>query len=153
LILKPSFDGSQDESIGQGLILHGILEEIKHYTDIPSAISRAILDGVIRENERREWIEKLDTIVHYAPIRQYYQTEWKVYNERSIMTVEGVEYRPDRIQENGREYVIIDYKTGKQAPNHDLQIRQYKSIVGDMVSLPVRAFIYYLNLPEVIEVN
>ncbi len=153
LILKPGFDGTQDESIGQGLVLHDILESLKYDTDIPAAVARAILDGIIRENERAVWIDKLESMVNFLPVRDFYKPEWKVYNEKSIMTVEGFEYRPDRIQENGQEYVVLDYKTGKPASEHHHQIRRYKSIVKDMVSLPVRSFIYYLNIPKLVEVQ
>ena len=153
LQLRPSFDGSQDESVGRGLIIHGMLEDLRYAGDIQNAVSKAILEGEIRESEREEWIGMLQNIVGYEPVRDFYLEGWKVHNEKSIMVVGGGEYRPDRIQENGREYVVIDYKTGSPLPGHLKQITRYKSIIESMVTLPVRSYIYYPMIPKLIEVK
>src|SRR5690606_19124878 len=68
LQLRPSFDGSQDESIGRGLIIHGLLEDLRYAGDIQNAVSKAILEGEIRESERKEWMGLLRNIVDYEPV-------------------------------------------------------------------------------------
>lgn len=153
LQLKPTFDGSQVESIGRGLIIHSLLEDLKYHHDIHASVSKSILAGDIRENERDDWITLLRGIVDYEPVRDFYQENWNVHNEKSIMVVGGGEYRPDRIQENGEEYVVIDYKTGAPSSGHISQIRRYKSIIEEMVLLPVRSYIYYPMIPELVEVK
>jgi len=152
LHLRPSFDGSSSESIGQGLIVHRMLEDIKYRQDIEAAVSKAILAGDVKERDRVEWTEKLRDIVEFEPVKDFFNDDWRVYNEKSIMVVGGGEYRPDRIQENGKEYIVIDYKTGAINPVHHKQIRNYKTIIEHMVGLPVRSFIYYPLLPDLVEV-
>ena len=153
LHLRPSFDGSSNESIGQGLIIHHMLEEVEYARDIHVAISKSILSGDLREKDRPVWTAKLRGIIEYGPVVDFYSETWNVYNEKSIMVVGGGEYRPDRIQENGKEYIVIDYKTGDPSPNHQKQIRNYKSIIGNMVDLPVRSFIYYPLIPNLVEIR
>lgn len=153
LQLRPTFDGSQDEFIGRGLFLHGILENVKSFRDIQPAVSKAILAGDVREAERDEWIHTLRKITEYEPVRDFYLEHWNVHNEQSIMVVGGGEYRPDRVQENGKEYVIIDYKTGNPSPAHLDQIKRYQSILTKMVTLPVRSFVYYPLIPQLVEAN
>ncbi len=153
LHLKPSFDGSDNESIGQGLIIHRMLEDMKYRSEIQGAVSKAVLAGDIRNKDQSLWLEKLRKIVDYAPVSNYFEDNWTVYNEKSIMVIGGGEYRPDRIQENGQEYVVIDYKTGAPHASHHKQIKNYKTIIEDMVTLPVRSFIYYPLIPNLVEVS
>lgn len=153
LRLRPSFDGTDNESIGQGLVIHRLLEFIEYRKDIPMAITKSILTGDIREKDQEMWVEKLEEILDYGPVKPYFLEEWKVYNEKSIMVAGGGEYRPDRIQENGYEYIVIDYKTGKMDTRHHTQIRNYRAIISGMVPLPVRSFIYYPLIPEFVEVK
>lgn len=153
LQLKPTFDGSLVESIGRGLIVHGLLENLKSYRDIQTAVSKAILAGEIRESERDEWTKQLRDITDYEPVRDFYRDHWNVHNEQSIMVLGGGEYRPDRVQEDGNQYVVIDYKTGTPTSSHLKQVSHYKSIVEKMVNLPVRSFIYYPLIPKLVEAN
>lgn len=153
LHLRPSFDGTSDESIGKGLIIHRMLEEIEYRKDIQSAVAKSILAGDIRAKDRDEWSARLREILSFAPVNDFFEDHWRVYNERSIMVVGGAEFRPDRVQENGKEYIIIDYKTGAPNASHESQIQTYKNIVGSMVKLPVRGFIYYPLIPELVEVR
>lgn len=153
LHLRPSFDGSENESVGQGLIIHNMLEGLKYHSEIQIAISKAVLAGDIRNQDREEWSAKLRGIVEFDPVKNFFDESWKVYNEKSIMVHGGGEFRPDRVQENGKKYVIIDYKSGVPKPEHHRQLKNYKTILKDMVALPVRAYIYYLFTPELVEVE
>lgn len=153
LRLKPSFDGSGDEAIEEGLLVHRILENVEFSDSVPAAVLKAIQDGEIPEKDRLKWVEKLTAMLQYEPVRPYFEGGWKVYNEKSIMIPGGGEYRPDRIQENGREYVVIDYKTGQKRKEHVKQITTYRKIIAGMVDLPVRSFIFYPHLPEWVEVQ
>ena len=148
LRLKPSFDGSGDEAIEEGLLIHRLLENVEFLDSIPAAVLKSVQEGDIAENERQVWEHRLHEMLCFAPARAYFEQGWKVYNEKSIMITGGGEYRPDRIQENGKEYVVIDYKTGQKRKEHDNQIRNYREIISDMVDLPVRSFIFYPLLPE-----
>lgn len=153
LQLKPSFDGSEIESIGRGLIIHEILEHVRTFRDIPTAVSRAVLAGLIRSHDQPEWIEILRQITEYEPVREFFSGEWAVHNEQSIMVPGGGEYRPDRVQENGQRYVVLDYKTGEPSARHEVQIKNYKSIITSMVSLPVQVYLYYPFIPKLVEVH
>jgi hypothetical protein len=129
-----------------------MLEDMKYGSEIQVAVSKAVLAGDIRQKDQSIWLEKLREIVEYEPVSTYFEESWKVYNEKSIMVIGGGEYRPDRIQENGQEYVVIDYKTGAPHTSHHKQIKNYKTIIEDMVSLPVRSFIDYPLIPSLVEV-
>ena len=126
---------------------------MKYRSEIQGAVSKAVLAGDIRNKDQSLWLEKLRKIVDFAPVSNYFEDTWKVYNEKSIMVIGGGEYRPDRIQENGQEYVVIDYKTGAPHASHHKQIKNYKAIIEDMVTLPVRSFIYYPLIPNLVEVS
>lgn len=153
LRLKPSFDGSEDEAIEEGLLIHRLLENVEFLDSIPGAILQSVQEGDIAESERSAWEHRLTEMLCFAPARSYFEQGWKVYNEKSIMIAGGGEYRPDRIQENGQEYVVIDYKTGQKRKEHESQIRNYREIISGMVDLPVRSFIFYPLLPEWKEVK
>lgn len=153
LQLKPRFDGMENESVGRGLIIHRMLENVKTRQDISLAVKKSVQEGDISEKESKFWTAELERILNFEPARLFFDPGWKIYNEKSIMIPTGGEYRPDRIQENEHEFIVIDYKTGEPMPAHKTQIENYRKLIASIVRRPVRSFIYYISVPDWVEVH
>ena len=49
---------------------------------------------------------------------------YTVVNERSLMTVNSIKI-PDRVVFNGKDAIVIDYKTGEIKKQHEEQLNEY----------------------------
>ena len=50
------------------------------------------------------------------------------------------------------EIIILDFKTGKEKKEHQLQLETYQTIVESMYDRKARIFIYYSEIDELKEV-
>ena len=76
----------------------------------------------------------------------------EIINEELILFAEGLSKRPDKIIVKADEIIILDFKTGKENKEHQLQLETYQSIVESMYDRKARIFIYYSEIDELKEV-
>ena len=76
----------------------------------------------------------------------------EIINEELILFAEGLSKRPDKIIVKENEIIILDFKTGKENKEHQLQLETYQSIVESMYDRKARIFIYYSEIDELKEV-
>ena len=76
----------------------------------------------------------------------------EIINEELILFAEGLSKRPDKIIVKENEIIILDFKTGKENKEHQLQLETYQTIVESMYDRKARIFIYYSEIDELKEV-
>ena len=76
----------------------------------------------------------------------------EIINEELILFAEGLSKRPDKIIVKENEIIILDFKTGKEKKEHQLQLKTYQTIVESMYDRKARIFIYYSEIDELKEV-
>ena len=93
-------------------------------------------------------------VIQHPKLSSYFKADFKIYNERDIITNSGQLIRPDRLNINTKnEVVIIDYKTGEQKSTYKSQLNGYASILERMNYKIIHKFIVYVNdTIDVIEV-
>ena len=75
----------------------------------------------------------------------------KVYNERNIITKDGLVLRPDRINVNSENAAfIIDYKTGGSNRFHNEQLIDYKIALEEMGFSVVEKMLIYSSEDEIV---
>ncbi|MBX2841328.1 MAG: UvrD-helicase domain-containing protein [Flammeovirgaceae bacterium] len=145
----------------QGILLHYAFEKIKYNTDIEKAIATLITEGLINETEQDKIRKSLSAVMKIPEIKRYYDPEAgvKIKNEKELIlgTKKGKglqSLRPDRIVRDGKELVIIDYKTGGEDPKkYGKQIRKYARVFKDMGYQDIKMFIVYTELLKASEVK
>lgn len=150
----------RQEAKAFGNILHAAFELIEYTEDIPKAVRRMLQRGEITQAQVAEMEEKMQEAVSLPPIAPYYQNghPYRVLNEQEILlapSAEGIGQaaRPDRLLINGKEAVIIDYKTGRFSTTHQNQVKQYMWHLRQMNYTPVKGFLLYTESMEVVEVQ
>ena len=132
-----------------GKLIHEILAGINTENDIEKACLKAFYDGKITETERLEITEELKTSFKNPLIAAWFSSDYKVLNERNLLTTSEL-YRPDRIMISGNRAVVVDYKTGVQKlQKYNRQVNRYAQILSLTGFEKVEGYIWYTRLNEV----
>jgi ATP-dependent exoDNAse (exonuclease V) beta subunit len=126
------WDSKQEEAIEKGEILHELLAQIDHKTQVKPVVEKAVNNGVITKNSAEKIEKLLLEITNHTKLSEFYEENVVNYNERDILSPEGKRLRPDRLNISGKTVNIIDYKTGSYHTSHENQINNYAQVLEDM---------------------
>ncbi|WP_303316772.1 UvrD-helicase domain-containing protein [Flavivirga abyssicola] len=140
------WDTNQQEAIEKGNLIHNIMSEIKTKDDIDSVINDFINTSLITKEQTIELKRILIKIIEHPKLENYFSSNYTIYNERDIITKEGIILRPDRLVLNSKnEAVIIDYKTGIEDKKHWQQLQSYQDVLEDMKITVTNKILIYIN--------
>jgi len=140
------WDTTQKEAIEKGNLLHNIMSKIKTKDDIDFVMNDFINDSTINIDQAEPLKKMVIELVNHPELETFYNTNDTVYNERDIITKEGLILRPDRVVVNIKnEAVIIDYKTGAEDKKHAQQLQLYQDILQDMKITVKKKILVYMN--------
>ncbi|MBU2950431.1 UvrD-helicase domain-containing protein [Tamlana agarivorans] len=146
VVTKSGFlwDTNQQEAIEKGNLIHDIMALIFTEEDVDPILSDYIKSSIINSEQADLLKGTIFDIVTHPDLRQYYSEINTIYNERDIITKEGLVYRPDRVVINDKnEAVIIDYKTGAEDKKHAQQLQLYQDVLEDMkITVKKKILIY-----------
>ncbi|MFN4947513.1 MAG: PD-(D/E)XK nuclease family protein, partial [Chryseotalea sp.] len=137
----------------QGVRLHKVLQYIYDKTDVALAVEKAINDGLYGLPEKENLTKSIQQIVYHPQLENWFSSSWQIKTEASILLPDAGEKRLDRLMLNDKEIIILDYKSGEERKEDQLQMKEYMTIVRTMYQLPVKGFLYYLGLDKLVEVK
>lgn len=135
---------AQEEAIQRGNVLHEIMNFVGIKDDLENALEKAIRLGIIHSGEKAIFQQKLSEIINAPEIAEYYHPGVVHYNEQDILD-RGELLRPDRIILKDNNVVLLDYKTGKVLPKHELQIARYAEAMENKGYLVQKSVLVYIN--------
>lgn len=133
-----------EAAVEKGKLWHLLLAGIYTKAEILPAVEKAIGEGLLQEKERENTLQALTKIVEHKSLQPFFNPEWKILNERSLM-VNGRIYRPDRVVLKDRKAVVIDYKTGAKKPAYEAQMLGYVNALTEMDYKVEAALLVYLK--------
>lgn len=140
------WDTTQEEAIEKGNLVHNIMSKIKTKDDLDVVITDYINTAIINTIQAERLKNLMIQIVNHPKLEAYYNSNNTIYNERDIITKEGIILRPDRVVINAEnEAVIIDYKTGVEDKKHVQQLQSYQDVLQDMKIIVKKRILVYLN--------
>ncbi|TGV02265.1 UvrD-helicase domain-containing protein [Flavivirga rizhaonensis] len=140
------WDTNQQEAIEKGNLIHNIMSQIKTKDDIDFVINDFINTSLITKEQTIELKRIIIKIIEHPKLENYYSSNYTIYNERDIITKEGIILRPDRLVLNSKnEAVIIDYKTGIEDKKHWQQLQSYQDVLEDMKITITNKILIYIN--------
>ena len=146
------WDTSQNEAIEKGNLIHEIMAQIKTNADVQIVLDSFLVQGVIDNEQKNILKELVNSIVKHPQLAQYFSHNYTIFNERDIITKDGVTLRPDRLViDNNNQVIIIDYKTGKPDKKHSQQLQTYQDALEEMSFSITRKILIYIN--DVIEIK
>ena len=140
------WDTNQQEAIEKGNLIHNLMAQIKTIADVDFVINDFLKISTIDSHQVSPLKETILQILKHPKLENYYTENYTIYNERDIISKEGIILRPDRIVINTRnEAVIIDYKTGFEDKKHWQQLQSYQDVLEDMGIIVKKKILIYIN--------
>ena len=150
-------DDGSGKYIRQGEIMHNLFAMVRTPKDVPSAIERLRMEGIIESGAHERQILKLTNwALNHPKVKEWFSGTWELYNECAILYREnGVlqTRRPDRVMMKDGEVIVVDFKFGKPYPEYEAQVREYMDLLEDMGYDHVRGYIWYVFYNELEEIN
>ena len=150
-------DDGSGKYIRQGEIMHNLFAMVRTPKDVPSAIERLRMEGIIESGAHERQILKLTNwALNHPKVKEWFSGTWELYNECAILYREnGVlqTRRPDRVMIKDGEVIVVDFKFGKPYPEYEAQVREYMDLLKDMGYDHVRGYIWYVFYNELEEIN
>ena len=153
-------EGEEDQSgkyIRQGQLLHTLFSCLKTEKDIPNALDRLRMEGVIESNEQEQQIRKLtEWALKHPKVKEWFSGTWNLYNECAIIYQENGELqtrRPDRVMMKDNQVVVVDFKFGKPQATYNQQVKEYMTLLTQMGYTHVRGYLWYVFNNELEEIN
>ena len=140
------WDTNQQEAIEKGNLIHDIMAQIKTSDDVDDVIIDFLKASTINEEQAVFLKTTVKNILEHPKLHDYYSSNYTVYNERDIISKNGIILRPDRIVINVKnEAIIIDYKTGLEDKKHEQQLQSYQDVLEDMKIDVKQKILIYIN--------
>lgn len=140
------WDTKQEEAIEKGNLIHYIMSQIKTKIDIDITLNSCFDSGMINSQQIQALKQIVLKIVEHSKLIDYYNSDCTIYNERDIITKEGITIRPDRLIINQKnEAIIIDYKTGNPDKKYAQQLQIYQDALEDMNYKVTKKILLYIN--------
>jgi ATP-dependent exoDNAse (exonuclease V) beta subunit len=153
-------DGEEDGSkkyIREGQVMHNLFSMLRTPEDVPSAIARLRMEGIIESDEHEAKIRKLTEWALKNPkVEEWFSGAWELYNECNILDRKGGTlkiHRPDRVMVKGDEAIVVDFKFGKHNTVYEDQVREYMNLLAEMGYGNVRGYVWYVFYNELEEIK
>ncbi|MEM6262303.1 MAG: UvrD-helicase domain-containing protein [Bacteroidota bacterium] len=143
----------RSEKILAGELLHEALAHVHVPDDISEAVERLYQKGYFREEDKPALYRELQKAVSFPEVAHWFTPDWTVKTEADIISESGRVLRPDRINIQGNEAVVIDYKTGRVNPKHKTQVQDYMHALSQLGYQEVTGYVYYTSEPLLVEVT
>lgn len=131
-----------------GTVMHNILSKVRIPSDLPEAVSAAVLAGDVAQEDSRTCLQQLEEAVSKHP-DWFPEDDTTVLSEVSLVDTDGRVYRPDRVIVRDGKVTVIDYKFGERNPRYRAQVNRYASIWSRMGYKVDKALIWYVPTDEV----
>ncbi len=128
--------------------IHAMLSWVKTGRDIPFALDKAALKGLILNSERENIEKLLWSVISDPMLTRLFSDQVKVRTEAEILLPGGTFYRPDRVVFDDDRVTILDYKSGKPNAKHGAQLTEYAGYIEEMGYKNIHKALVYLE-PEV----
>ena len=143
--------GTSSERIN-GTLIHDILAKVVVPEDLPGAVRAAVLTGTLEAGKEKATLDFLGRRVASAQGRGWFppaDSGLKIRNEATILMPDGKDCRTDRVLDDGKQVVIIDYKTGDKNSSYHRQMERYAEAYLAMGRTKVTTHLWYLKNDEV----
>lgn len=162
--LKNAFDSTTKRSINNilqlekaaqyGLLAHEIISEASTEQDILTLIDGYIEHGILGKEERPLLLEEIMRVWQHPQINKWLSSNYKIWNEASIILENGQTIRPDKVFTSPKETIVLDFKFTKgDYADHKWQVDSYKKALQNLGYQQVKGYLYYAKFNELVEVE
>lgn len=146
------WDSGNDEAITQGNTVHAIMAHVRFYDELPFAVRKIVLKGMLPPEASAIWLERLQKLIQNEILAPLFTKDCEVWNERDVYTKEGEVLRPDRAVLKKGLLHIIDYKTGATSEQHHHQLNRYAQAFEGLGYRVAQKIIVYISEKSKVEI-
>ncbi len=140
------WDTKQQQSIEYGNLVHEVLSRIQSSKDISSALDSCINKGLITLDIKEEIQDTIQKILTHPSLQDFYNSDYKILNERTIIRKGKPLTKPDKIVlKPNHEVLILDYKTGEKNEKHKHQVENYAEALQEMSLTVTQKTLVYIG--------
>lgn len=149
-----SFVEEDEDPRSEGNLLHRIMEQVRVRDDIPRAVRRLVMNGLISRERGDELRAFLLENTGAQEVKEWFAEGWRVMNERPLLRSGAKMNRPDRVMvdEEGNA-VVVDYKFGITGTDSKVYRNQVKSYVDSLKDTglfrSVKGYLWFVKLQVV----
>ena len=143
-----------------GNVLHQLFSTIYTTADIPSKLKELEQEGIIYNDEitSAQLRKKIEDAIQNKQVQEWFSDKWKLYNECTLLEYDAAtesmqEHRPDRVMTNGKEWVVVDFKFGKEREEYKKRVQRYMQILQQMGNKNVSGYLWYVVNNSIVKVN
>ncbi len=138
--------GATNRAIGN--LVHRLLAEIKDTTDLSDRLKSHLSNGTISQDQATVVESQIQLLFDHPVAGSWFAEHDKVFIEQAIVVPMSELARPDRVMIDGKKATVVDYKTGLEKPEHEIQIRQYGRLLEQM-GFTSEMHLYYVETNEI----
>src|SRR5690554_1141194 len=140
------WDTKQQDSIEYGNLIHEVLSLIHSDKDLSKTLDFSIDKGLITLDKKEEIRNTIENILLHPKLKDFYNSDYKILNERAIIRKGNSLIKPDKIViKPNNEAMILDYKTGSTLNKHKEQIESYASALEEMNLKVIQKTLVYIG--------
>lgn len=128
-----------------GEFVHQALSEVQQANDIKHVLDPYLTSGVIDSKTASMLRGLFEQMVIHPMIYEAFSDQAKIKNECEILSRQYGIIRPDRYAEFPDKIILLDYKTGAPSNEHHKQLKQYESVLRQMVNKEISSYLVYLS--------
>ena len=131
--------------INYGKLMHRAFEYIQIPEDIPEAVEKLVIEGLIPGSESDSMKYRLKEIISTPAVSDWFKPGNVIMNEAEILLPSGDRKRPDRVIISEGRTIVIDFKFGEENTQYKEQIGLYRNLLTAMGYSEVEAYIWYVD--------
>lgn len=138
-------------AISAGNLLHDTMAQIYSEVDAERVLTELKERAIVTESEFEILKKTVFQITENPQLKALFVGRDTVYNERDILTKDGLVLRPDRVNINSENIsTLVDYKTGSPKIWHRDQLNDYANALQDMGFMVSEKILIYSNEDEIV---
>lgn len=129
-----------------GQMVHSILEFAQQASDVADVVQELLLQGQITAADPTSLAAASAAVFEFEPFADLLKNTKKQLAERAILAPHAGLKRPDRVLElNDGSWVVVDFKTGQELPEHQEQVKNYCALLRQAGYPTVSGYLLYLH--------
>ena len=142
---KLTLSSVKSEAIRKGDVVHLAMSKIYDRSDVDKAFKEIENATFLKKEEKQKLKKQINELLEHEFFESFFRKSNTIYNERDFYLKEEL-LRPDRIEiSNGKDVIIIDYKTGAVDEKHREQLEKYQEIVKTIGYENVKKYLIYFD--------
>jgi ATP-dependent exoDNAse (exonuclease V) beta subunit len=142
--------GDMKPRVRYGMVLHEILGRVRCRSDIHDAIESAVMSGFISRQAYEATERLIESMVTKPEAAGWFAEDATIMTEPEILTGSGDIRRPDRVVIRDGRATIVDYKFGKERPEHRRQMDNYRNLMEEMGYHVEAAYLWYVEYDRIV---